>query len=117
MAQALGRGVDPDFDFFALLTPEVELMLQKKYKPSSIFRRLPPAVAELALFGVGLPARLGRLLKSIERGELHFSADVGGVEKHIEHLERIINRAVIALIASAILLAAAIVYLGFRLGK
>jgi ubiquinone biosynthesis protein len=117
MAQALGRGVDPDFDFFALLTPSVENMLQKKYKPSSILRRLPPAFAELALFGVGLPNRLVRIVKSVERGELHFNADVSGVERHLEHLERLVNRAIIGLIAAAVILGAALVFLAVRLGR
>ena len=116
MAQALGRGLDPDFDFFALLTPSVENMLKQKYKPSSILRRLPPAIAELALFGVGLPNRLARIVKSVERGELHFSADVSGVERHLEHLERLVNRAIIGIIVAAVILALALVFLAIRLG-
>jgi ubiquinone biosynthesis protein len=116
MAQALGRGLYEDFDFFALLTPSVENMLSKKYKPSSILRRLPPAFAELALFGVGLPNRLARIVKSIERGELHFSADVSGVERHLEHLERLVNRAIIGVLTAAVILGLAIVFLALRLG-
>ena len=116
MAQGLGQELDPDFDFFALLTPSVEKMLQKKYRPSSILRRLPPAVAELALLGAGLPNRLARIVKSVERGELHFSADVSGVERHLEHLERLVNRAIIGLIAAAVILGGALVFLAIRLG-
>jgi ubiquinone biosynthesis protein len=116
MAQGLGKGLDPDFDFFALLTPSVDTLLQTKYKPSSILRRLPPALAELALFGVGLPNRLARIAKSIERGELHFSADVSGVERHLEHLERLVNRMIIGIIVASALLALAIAFLAFRLG-
>ncbi len=116
MAQGLGLALDPDFDFFSLLTPNVENMLKKKYQPSSILRRLPPAIAELALFGAGLPNRLSRIVKSIERGELHFSADVSGVERHLEHLERLVNRAIIGLIAAAVILGGALVFLAIRLG-
>ena len=116
MAQALGRGLDPDFDFFTLLIPSIEKMLQQKYKPSSIMHQLPPAFAELALFGVGLPNRLVRFIKSVERGELHFNADVTAVERHLEHLERLVNRAVIGLISAAVILAVVLAYLAFRLG-
>ena len=116
MAQGLGQALDPDFDFFALLTPAVQNMLEKKYKPSSILRRLPPAVAELALFGVGLPNRLARIVKSVERGEFHINADVSGVERHLEHLERLVNRAIIGLISAAIILGGALVFLAIRLG-
>jgi ubiquinone biosynthesis protein len=117
MAQGLGQELDPDFDFFVLLKPSVEKMLEKKYKPSSILRRLPPAVAELALFGVGLPNRLARIVKSVERGELHFSADVTGVERHLEHLERLVNRAIIGLIIAAIILGGALVFVAIKLGR
>jgi hypothetical protein len=77
---------------------------------------LPPAVAELALLGAGLPNRLARIVKSVERGELHFSADVSGVERHLEHLERLVNRAIIGLIAAAVILGGALVFLAIRLG-
>jgi predicted unusual protein kinase regulating ubiquinone biosynthesis (AarF/ABC1/UbiB family) len=60
MANDLGLALDKDFDFFSLLTPNVENMLKKKYQPSSILRRLPPAFAELALSGAGVPNRLSR---------------------------------------------------------
>jgi predicted unusual protein kinase regulating ubiquinone biosynthesis (AarF/ABC1/UbiB family) len=117
MAQGLGQELDPDFDFFALLTPSVEKMLQKKYKPSSILRRLPPAVAELAIFGAGLPNRLARIVKTIERGELHFSADVTGVERHMEHLERLVNRAIIGIVAAAVILGGALIFVAIKLGR
>jgi ubiquinone biosynthesis protein len=116
MAQALGRGLDTDFDFFALLTPSIENMLQEKYKPSSIMHRLPPAFAELALFGVGLPNRLVRIIKSVERGELHVNADMTGMERRLDRLERLGNRAIISLIVAVVILGLALVYLAFRLG-
>ncbi len=116
MAQALGQRVDPDFDFIASLTPGVENLVRKKYQPSAVLRRLPPAIAEFALLGVGLPSRLARILKSVERGDLQVRADVSGVERHLEHLERIVNRAVIGLMAAAIILALAALFLAFKLG-
>ena len=116
MAQGLGQALDPDFDFFALLTPAVDNMLKNKYKPTSILRRLPPAIAELALFGVGLPNRLARIAKTVERGEFHIKADVSGVERHLEHLERFVNRAIVGMIIAAVILAAGLVFLAIRLG-
>jgi ubiquinone biosynthesis protein len=116
MAQGLGQRLDKDFDFFAILSPFVEDILKKKYKPSSILRRLPPAVAELALFGISLPTRLVRIVKSLERGDLQIRADVSGVERHLEHLERIVNRAIIGLIVAAVIIAGAITVAAVRLG-
>jgi predicted unusual protein kinase regulating ubiquinone biosynthesis (AarF/ABC1/UbiB family) len=36
LAQGLGQELDPDFDLFAFSKPNVEKILEKKYKPSSI---------------------------------------------------------------------------------
>jgi ubiquinone biosynthesis protein len=115
MAQSLGQALDPSFDFFGQMIPIVDNLLKKKYQPSSIIRRLPPAFAELALFGAGLPLRLARIVKSIERGDLRINADVSGVERHLEHLERLVNRAIIGLIIAFAILSAAIVILAFKL--
>jgi len=68
LAQGLGQELDPDFVLFAFSKPNVEKILEKKYKPSSIIRRLPPSVAEMALYRVDLPNRLARIIKSVEPG-------------------------------------------------
>lgn len=115
MAQSLGKGLDPDFDFFGMLSTSVETLLRKRYQPSSILRQLPPAVAELALLGVGLPNRLSRIVRSLERGELQIRTDVSGVQQHLEHLERLVNRVVIGILVAAIILALAIVFLAYHL--
>ncbi len=117
MAQSLGLKLDPDFDFVAFLAPRVTALLRKRYQPSAVFRKLPPALAELALLGAGLPNRIARVLKSVERGEIQVRTEVSGVERHLEHLERIVNRVVIGLIVSATILALAAVFLAYRLGR
>jgi ubiquinone biosynthesis protein len=117
MAQGLGKRLDPEFDFFALLAPSVENLIRKRYKPSAILQKLPPAFAELALLGAGLPNRLARVLKSVERGELQVRAEVSGVERHLEHLERLVNRAIIGIIIAAIILGVSLVFLAIRMGR
>ena len=116
MAQGLGQRLDADIDFFALLTPHVNNLLSRRYKPSSILRQLPPTFAEMALLGIGLPNRIARIMKSMERGGLQVRADVSGVERHLEHLERLVNKAIIGIIIAAVILALAIGFLAFRMG-
>ncbi len=116
MAQSIGRGLDSDFDFLQLLKPYIEKTLKERYAPSAILRRLPSAAAQLAMFGAGLPRRLDRVVKSVERGEFQVRTDVSGLDYYIYHLERVINRAVIGIIVAAIIMALAITgYLGFIL--
>ena len=116
MVQSMGKELDPQFDFFSVVAPEVEDLLQKRYMPSAMIRRLPSIAAELAIFGMGLPRRLLKIIKGVERGELQVRTDVSGVELHLVHLERIVNRLLIGLVIAFIILAAAIAFLAFRLG-
>ena len=43
-------------------------------------------------------------------------ANVSGVESHLEHLERLVNKAIIGIIAAAIILGMALVFLAIRMG-
>ncbi|MDD5289479.1 MAG: AarF/ABC1/UbiB kinase family protein [Dehalococcoidales bacterium] len=117
MAQSLGRGLDPDFDFFQEIEPHVKKALKKRYSLSALLNQVPSAISDLAVFSVGLPNRLLRIVKSVERGELHFRTDVSGLELHLEHLERIVRMLVIGIIIAAIILGLAMVFLAYRLGR
>ena len=117
MVQSLGMGLDPDFDFFEATAPHVERIFKKKYAPSAILHRLPSAAAEFAIIGTELPRRLNRFVKSVERGELKIRAEASGLEEHLEHLERIINRMVIGFIVGAIIIGLAMVFLAYKLGQ
>jgi ubiquinone biosynthesis protein len=117
MAQSLGRGLDPEFDITPMLESSVMQIIKKRYSIIAALRRLPMATAQLASLAGGLPERLDRMMKTVERGEIQVRADVSGVEKHIHHLERIVNRTVICIIGSAVILGLALFYLAFRLGQ
>ena len=63
----------------------------------------------------GLLQRLGRMMKTVERGEVQVRADVSGVEKHIHHLERLVNRTLIVILFATIILGLALFFVGDRL--
>jgi ubiquinone biosynthesis protein len=117
MAQSLGRGLDPDFDIIPMLESSVTGIFKKKYSVIAALRRLPSAAAELASLAGGLPQRLDRMMKTVERGEIQVNADVSGVERHIHHLERIVNRTMICILAAALIIGLALFFVGFRLGQ
>ena len=116
MAQGLGRGLDPDFDISPMLKSSVIRLIKKRYSFTAALRRLPSATAELASLAGGLPQRLDRMMKTVERGEIQVSADVSGLEKHIHHLEQLVNRTVICIIGAALILGLALFFVGSRLG-
>jgi ubiquinone biosynthesis protein len=117
MAQSLGKGLDPDFDILPLLEPNVKQVLKKRRSLLAIARRMPSATTELANLSVGLPQRLNRLVRSIERGELQVRTDVSGLEHHLEHLERLVNRIVLGVVVAAIFIGLAIIVLAFKLAR
>lgn len=57
------------------------------------------------------------MMKTVERGEVQINADVAGVEKHIHHLEQLVNRTVICIIGAALILGLALFFVGLRLGR
>jgi ubiquinone biosynthesis protein len=116
MAQSLGRGLDPDFDIAPMLESSVIQIIKKRYSITAALRRLPSATAELASLAGGLPQRLDRMMKTVERGEIQVRADVSGVEQHIHHLKRLVNRTVICIIGASVILGLALFFVGSRLG-
>jgi ubiquinone biosynthesis protein len=115
MAQALGRGIDPEFDVLRVLEPDVRKVVRKKHSPRAILNQLPLIASNLANLGVSFPPRLDRFMRSIERGDLQFRTDVSGLERHLEHMERLVNRLMIGFIVAAGLVIAAIAFLFFQL--
>jgi hypothetical protein len=65
----------------------------------------------------GLPQRLDRMMKTVERGEIQVRADVSGLERYVQNLERLVKRAVICIIGAALIIGLALFFSGFRLGN
>ncbi len=116
MAQSLGRGLDPKFDIAPMLESSVMRLIKKRYSIIAALRRFPAAAAELVSMAAGLPQRLDRMMKTAERGEIQVRADVSGVEQHIHHLERLVNKTVIGIIVAALILGLALFFVGSQLG-
>jgi ubiquinone biosynthesis protein len=116
MAQSLGKALDPGLDVITLVKPNVIQIYRKSHSPLAVARGLPSMITEMANLGIGLPQRLNRLMRSLERGEIQVQTDVSGLEVHMEHLERIVNRIVIGVVAAAVILGVTIVLLALRMG-
>jgi len=116
MAQSLGRGLDTNYNFFESLQVCVNKLFKERYSLSAVLHRLPSAALDMILLGIDLPKQLLRIVRSIERGNLNVKTDVSGLEVHLEHLERLVNRMVLGLLVSALILAAALIFLAFHRG-
>jgi ubiquinone biosynthesis protein len=116
MAQSLGRGLDPEFDIAPLLQSSVIRAIRKRYSIAAALRRVPVATAELASLVGGLPQRLDRMLKTVERGEMQVRADVSGIDAYVHQMKTIVNRTVIFIVGASIVIALALFFMGTRLG-
>ncbi|MGA7843964.1 MAG: AarF/UbiB family protein, partial [Dehalococcoidales bacterium] len=116
MAQSLGRGLDPDFDITPLLQSSVIRIIKKRYSVTAALRRLPVAAAELASLVGGLPQRMERMMKTVERGEMQVRADVSGVDKYVNNLKQLVTRAAIIILGASVIIGLALFFVGTRLG-
>ena len=116
MAQSLGRGLDPEFDIAPLLQSSVIRAIKKRYSIAAALRRVPVATAELASLVGGLPQRLDRMLKTVERGEMQVRADVSGIDAYVHQMKTIVNRTVIFIVGASIVIGLALFFVGTRLG-
>jgi len=116
MAQSLGRGLDPDFDITPLLQSSVIRIIKKRYSITAALRRLPVAAAELASLVGGLPQRMDRMMKTVERGEMQVRAEVSGVDKYVNNLKQLVTRAAIIILGASIIIGLALFFVGTRLG-
>jgi ubiquinone biosynthesis protein len=112
MAQGLGKGLDSNFDLLPMLESYILGLIKKRYPIKAALRQLPSAGAELVSLVGGLPQRLDRMMKTAERGEIQLRVDASGIEQHIHHLERLINRLVIVIIIAAVILGLALFFRG-----
>jgi ubiquinone biosynthesis protein len=117
MAQSLGRGLDPEFDITPMLESSVTQIFKKRYSITAALHQLPAAAGEMANLAGGLPQRLDRMMKTVERGEIQVRADVSGLERYVQNLERLVKRAVICIIGAALIIGLALFFSGFRLGN
>ena len=113
MAQGLGKLLDPDFDILPMLQSSIQGLIKKRYSVDAAVSRLPMMAVEIGSLAAGLPQRLDRMLSAAERGELQFRVDASGVERHIYHVERMLNRTAVVIIVAAIIIGLA-VFFGLR---
>jgi ubiquinone biosynthesis protein len=114
MVQSLGKRLDPEFDILPLIEKYIRRELAHKRSIGHIMGQLPTVVADLTSFGAGLPEKMNRILKSLERGDIQVRTNVSGLEKHMEHLERIVQRLTMGIVIAAIIIGAALLILTFR---
>jgi hypothetical protein len=66
---------------------------------------------EMASLASGLPQRLDRVLKTVERGDIE-----AGVNRHVYNLQRLVKSTAIRVVVAAVVLGLALFFVGYKLG-
>ncbi len=117
MVHGMGKALDPELDILQLLEPHIKRILARKYSPGALAGQAPMAALEYAVFGLGLPQRLNRLFRSVERGEFQVRAATDGLEEKLDKTLRVGNRLIFAMVLSAAIIAVAMTVVAFKLGQ
>ncbi|MBI3972987.1 MAG: AarF/ABC1/UbiB kinase family protein, partial [Chloroflexi bacterium] len=108
MSEGLGTTLDPSFRLTTVLEPYAERLLLRQYAPWRLTRRFGQTSLEAARLGAALPAHLRRLLGDLERGGLEVGMRPAHFEPLLQRLERLVNRLVVGMLASAFIVGLAV---------
>jgi ubiquinone biosynthesis protein len=108
MHENLVTRLDPSFEFTAVLVPYARGMMVRHFSPLGWGKSVGQAGIDLARLGLELPQQVRRLLSSLERGDTEFAIRPSGFDPLLRRLERIANRVVLGIVASAFVVALAV---------
>jgi ubiquinone biosynthesis protein len=108
MHESLVSLLDPGFEFTAVLVPYARAMMTRHFSPLGWGPSVAKAALDVARLGVELPQQLRRLLSSLQRGDLELAIRPTGFQPVLRRVERIANRLVLAMLASAFVIALAV---------
>ncbi len=114
MSEGLGMQLDPDFRLATVLEPYAQRLMLRQFSPLLWTRRLGQASLDAARLGVELPQQARRLMAELERGGLEVGMRPTGVEPLVQRAERMVNRLVLSMLASAFTIALAVLMAVFH---
>jgi len=90
----------PDFSLIEIMAPYQKIILARRYSPRRQFRKLQKFLSEMEHFVEDLPLGLSNIFQQIETGKF---------DVHLDHrgLEPSVNRIVLGMLASALMLSSA----------
>jgi len=107
--EGMGRKLDPDFDMASEALPVLEKLLADRYSGSAMLERGRRGARQALALAAGLPESLSRLLRTARRGRLEFHVDLIQLRRFGTRLDRAINRLVVGLVISALIIGSSIV--------
>ncbi|QXP92774.1 ubiquinone biosynthesis protein UbiB [Methylococcus capsulatus] len=105
----IGKQNDPDFDIFAQAAPFIEKSLKERYDPEKIARNAWRNTLHALDMVAGLPTELRRVSRAVQKGALKLNIDLARLDHLGWQVERALGWLSLGLVASALIIASAIV--------
>lgn len=114
MTEGLLQTLDPNTSFSNLLEPLTDKILYGRLSGDQWANRMRDSAVDAAQLSIELPRRVDRVLGQIERGNVRVWARVDELDSTMTRFERIIERANATMLASACIVALAIIMLFYH---
>ncbi len=115
ITEGIGTRLDPHFHLTEVISPYADQLMLRLFSPRRMVKKLGQASVDVARLGVEIPQQLRHILTEIERGGFEVGMKPGTFEPLIDRLERLANRIVLGVIASAFIVGLAVLLSVYRL--
>ena len=105
MADGLGKQLDPRFDLMTVLSPYTRWLMYDAITPQALLQRMRRLGIDTLQLGLEAPRAARRLLNILERGGFDVHVRAAELEPLMDRAEKIGNRVVAGMIASALITA------------
>lgn len=114
LTEGLGARLDPNFHLITVIAPYSSKLLYRLYSPSRWLQKLGRAGTDIAWLGAEVPQQMRRLVSEIERSGFEIGMKPQSFEPLITRLERLANRIVLGILASAFIVGLAVLLSVYR---
>lgn len=107
--EGLGHQLDPDFHMVDHLEPFVLEVIEARYSPQALYRRVRRGLKDLGEVITGLPKDLTRLLRQARRGRLRVDLDLKRLDHFGQQLNNAANRLTVGVLTASLVIGSSII--------
>lgn len=107
--ESVGRCLDPDFDIIEHARPFIKKVLEERRSPGRLINNAMALGEDIASFVRAAPDNALQILKKIKDGQLKIDFMHKGLEEPTSELHRVIDKLILGLITSALLIASSLI--------
>ena len=107
--EGLGRRLDPEFQLVSHMTPFLQQLITRRYRPRALLQSGRRHLLELANMAGRAPRDVRQLLNSVRRGHFKLEMDLKRLDRFGHQLDRSANRLTVGIVTAALIVGSSIV--------